>query len=111
MLQHCAPNGKPDPTPLPLILCLVYLITSTVESGCNRLTQLVFTQALALPQHKQKLEGLGLDSTGKKAELLDRLNPHHAQVRKGTSIAACSLLANSQPGRCMHVRYLDSSPV
>ena len=53
-------------------------------------------QGLAVPQLQQKLEGMGLDSTGKKAELLDRLNTHHvAQVCKGTSTAACPLLATS----------------
>ena len=86
---------KPDPAPLLLNFCLE-LNTSTAESGCNRLTQLVVMQGLAVPQLKQKLEGMGLDSTGKKAELLDRLNTYHAaQVCKGTSTAACSLLATS----------------
>ena len=50
-----------------------------------------------------------MNSKGKQAELLDRLNTHHAaQVLLGTSIAPCSLLASSrQCGRCMHNRYRD----
>ena len=51
---------------------------------------------LTVPQLSHMLKGLGLTSKGKKAELLDGLNTHHAaQVCVGTSIAACSLLANS----------------
>lgn len=65
-----------------------------------------FMQGLTAPQLKQKLEGLGLVSKGKKAELLDMLNSHvpAAQVCNCTSTTACLLLVNSsQGGRCLHM--------
>ena len=97
---------KPDPAHLPLkhmpLKHMVSPITTTAESDCYTLTQVVCTQGLTVLQLEHRLEGLGLTSKGKKAELLDGLNTHHAQVCVGTSIAACSnlfLACEQQPVR------------